>query len=372
MPTTEDEDSLEEDSSDRLARYADEWRPVRDVREPRFHGSSPRRDRPDRQLQWGPLVAAAAAGFLISLFGPFRSVDPELEKQLASLQSELQSARDRAAQLESQLSGAPESVDKADAPEERASEREPQAAAPEPTPEQVVDRKEPVASPAAAKEAEPPAATAPSPISTPSPEPPRSEPDQVALAEPQGSVSVYEVPDRSAPVVRSTSGSVQVLAPERAGWTTEAQPTLYWHASQGMQSAGEFTLTREGEDEPLVRGRLPAPDAAGIQRIELSEAEISLDVGASYRWTVSYTDPARSRADVAIGGIRRVAPPETGRAIAGATAVTERLDALERAGLWYDALDLVTRSIEDNSGARNLIARRNAMLAQVGIQLPSS
>jgi Domain of Unknown Function (DUF928) len=391
MPTAEDEDSLEEDSTDRLARYSEQWRPVREVREPRFQGVSPRRDRPDRQLQWGPLLAAAAAGFLISLFGPFRSIDREQEKELANLQAELQSTQERAAQLESELSAAREGVGEADAPEPRASEREQQAepeqqserepqAPPEPkreartelSPEEVLGRTKPVANPEAANETETAAATPPTPVSTPSPEPSRTEPDQVALAEPQGSVSVYEVPDRAAPVVRSISRSVQVLAPERAGWTTEAQPTLYWHASQGMQSPGEFTLVREGDDEPLVRGRLPAPDAAGIQRIELSEADISLDEGASYRWTVSYADPAHSRADVAIGGIRRVAPPETLRASADAASVPERLDALERAGLWYDALDLVTRSIENNSGAKNLVARRNAMLARVGIELPSS
>lgn len=381
MPTMEDEESLEEDSPDRLARYADNWRPVRDVRE-----FSPRRDRPDRQLQWGPLLAAAAAGFLISLFGPCRSTNPELEEELANLQSELQSTRDRVAQLESELSAARESAGKADAPERRASEHEPQAA-PEPkregrselTPEEVLGRKEPVANPEAAKETEPPAATTPTPISNPSPEPSRTEPDRVALAEPQGAVSVYDIPDPAAPIVRSTSRSgtpgvavLQALAPERAGWTTEAQPTLYWHASEGMQFPGEFTLIREGEDEPLVRGRLSAPDGAGIQRIELSRSDISLDEGASYRWTVSFVDPAHSRTNLATGGIRRVAPPETLRAITDASSVPGRLDALERAGLWYDALDLVTRSIEDNSGAKNLVARRNAMLARVGIHLPSS
>ena len=383
MPTMEDEESLEEDSPDRLARYADDWRPVRDVRGP---GYSPRRDRPDRQLQWGPLLAAAAAGFLISLFGPCRSTDPELEKSSRTCNPSSRARGTASAQLESELSAARESVGEADAPERRASEREQQTerepqAAPEPkregrselTPEEVSGRKEPVANPEAAKETEPPAATTPTPISNPSPEPSRTEPDQVALAEPQGAVSVYDVPDPAAPIVRSTSRSgLQVLAPERAGWTTEAQPTLYWHASEAMQSPGEFTLIREGEDEPLVRGRLSAPDGPGIQRIELSQSDISLDEGASYRWTVSFADPAHSGTDLAIGGIRRVAPPETLRAITGASSVPERLDALERAGLWYDALDLVTRSIEDNSGAKNLVARRNAMLARVGIHLPSS
>lgn len=386
IPTAEDEESLEEDSPDRLARYADNWRPVRDVREPRepSYGFSPRRDRPDRQLQWGPLLAAAAAGFLIAMFGPCQSTNPQREEELANLQSELQSTRDRAAQLESELSAARESVGEADAPERRASEHEPQAA-PEPkqegrsevSPEEVSRREEPVANPEAASE--PPVATNPSPISNPSPKPAGTEADRVALAEPQGAVSVYDVPDPAAPVVRSTSRSgtpgvavLQVLAPEQAGWTTEAQPSLYWHASEGMQFPGQFTLIREGEDEPLLRGRLSAPDEAGIQRIELSRSDISLEEGASYRWTVSFVDPAHSGTELAIGGIRRVAPPKTLRAITDASSVPERLDALERAGLWYDALDLVTRSIEDNSGAKNLVARRNAMLARVGIHLPSS
>jgi Domain of Unknown Function (DUF928) len=410
IPTSEDEESLGEDSpEDLLARYSDEsWRPVRDVRDPDgpFQGVPPRRDRFDRQLPWGPVLAAAAAGFLIAIaLGPCRSTDPLQQGELANLQSELQTARDRAGQLESELA-ARESVGKTDAPDERRasereqhaapapSEREQQAAptpsedkqptAPAPkregrselTPEEVLRLEKRNANPEAAKEAEPSeaAAPAPTPVSDPSPEPSRAEPDQVAFAESQGSVSVYEAPDPAAPIVRSTSRSeLQALAPERAGWTTEAKPTLYWHASHAMQSAGEFTLIREGEDEPLLRARLTAPDGAGIQRIELAQSDVSLEEGTSYRWTVSFAD-AHSGADrdVATGGIRRVAPPETLRATTGAAPLTERLDALERAGLWYDALDLVLRSIEDNSGAKNLVARRNAMLARVGIQLPSS
>jgi hypothetical protein len=275
---------------------------------------------------------------------------------------------------------------------EAQTEREPQAAtAPkregrtELTPEEVLrrqePRQEPVANPEAAKEADPPAATSPTPISNASPEPPRTEPVRVALAEPQqvAAVSVYDFPDSAGPVVRASSRSdtpglavLQALAPERAGWTTEAQPTLYWHASEGTRFPCEFKLIREGEDEPLVRVQLPAPDATGIQRIELSQFGVSLAEGASYRWSVSFVDLERSGADRAIGGIRRVAPPETVRAITDAGPGPERLDALERAGLWYDALDLVTRSIERNPGAENLVARRNAMLTRVGIQLPSS
>jgi outer membrane biosynthesis protein TonB len=372
LSTSDDEKPLEEDSPPRLPRYADD--PPRPVRERMYSGQP--RHRPDRQLSWGPLLAAAAAGFLISVMvGPCGRTDPRREQELASVQSDLQGARDRIAELESQLPTAREGVPEAAAAEQpRASEPEPQAPPPpearsEPKPEARSEpppeprREEPIARAEAAKESPPP----------------QPEAERVALAEQHDAVSVYEVPDPHAPIVRSTPRSsaggvapMQVLAPERAGWTTEAKPTLYWHASKGMPSAGQFTLIREGQDEPLVRGRLTAPDGPGIQRIELSQSDVSLEVGASYRWTISFADPAHSGSELAIGGIRRVAPPETLRAVAGPASVTERLDALERAGLWYDALDLVTRTIEDNSGAKNLVARRDAMLARVGLHLPSS
>jgi hypothetical protein len=391
-----------------VARYSDDApRPVRedfdfDEPYPRFDRG---RDRFDRRLRWGPLAAAAAAGFAIAIwFGPCRA-HPQLETgegdlANASSQPELQSAQDRA-QPESAPSAKHESVGKADASERGAKADTPkddalepgaperkQETAPAPkrerhaelTPEEVL-RKEPTANPEAAKEAEPQAATVAIPEAAKETEPSRTEPDQIALAEPQrvAAVSAYDLPDSVGPVDRATSRSgtpglpaLQALAPERAGWTTEAQPTLYWHASEGTQFPCEFKLTREGEDEPLVRVQLPAPGGAGIQRIELSQFGVTLDEGASYRWSVSLVDLEHSGADLAIGGIRRVAPPETLRAITDASAVPEHLDALEHAGIWYDALDLVTRLIERNPGAENLVARRNAMLARVGIHLPSS
>jgi hypothetical protein len=89
---------------------------------------------------------------------------------------------------------------------------------------------------------------------------------------------------------------LQALAPERAGWTAEAQPTLYWHASEATSFPCEFKLVREGHDEPLVRVQLPAPGAAGIQRIELSQYGVTLDEGASYRWSVTLVDAENSGA----------------------------------------------------------------------------
>jgi len=386
----EDEEPFEEDPrprSPRSSRYVrgeeeDLPRPVREVLEPepRYHGFQPGSEREEPKFRWGPVLAALAAGFVIAvLFGPRRSADPAREAEFASLQSELQSARDRVGQLESELAATHGGVGPGAAPADRAPEpaqkAEPAAAPPpaesmELTPEEILSRDRASAEPV--REAEPVAVAAPAPVipvSDPSPEPPRAEPTRVALAEPEGSVSIYSDPDPAAPIVRSRAPGIvapQVLAPERVGWTTEAQPTLYWHAMDGARSPGEFTLTREGESEPLVRGKLSPPDGVGIQRLELSQTDISLEEGVSYRWTISFADAQSEGEDRATGGIRRVSRP----APTGAATVTERLDAMERAGLWYDALDLVMRSVENNSGAKNLVSRRRAMLARVGISLP--
>jgi hypothetical protein len=399
-PRWDDEEPFEEDPrpqlprSTRYVRVEDDLpTPVREVleREPRYHGYQPRSEREKRRFRWGPVLAALVAGIVIAItFGPRRSADPAREQELASAESELQRARDRVSAMESELAATQGGVGKADASAQRAPEpvaatvpepvtvtvAEPEAAPPEKpgrtelTPEEVLRLPAPSAEPAG--EAEPEAAAPPAPampVADPSPEPSRSEPSQIALAEPEGSISIYSDPDPASPIVRSRAPGVvapEVLAPERVGWTTEAQPTLYWHAMAGARSPGEFTLTREGESEPLVRGKLFPPDGAGIQRLELSQSDIALEEGVSYRWTISFADPQSGGADRATGGIRRVARP----APIGAATVTERLDAMERAGLWYDALDLVMRSVENNSGARNLVARRRAMLARVGISLP--
>src|SRR5262245_40822298 len=206
--STDDQESREKDSPERLPRYADELRPVRDfgpgAPSPRFR---PHRERPDQQPKWGPLLAAAAAGFLLAVVvGPCRNTDPRREEEFASLQSELQSAQGRVGQLESQLSAAHESVGESEAPEGSAPEPEqptppPKPESPsEPTPEAVSHREEPIANPEATK-SEPAATPRPAVAENPPPKPLGAEGERVALAEPQGSDSVYEVPDPSAPIV---------------------------------------------------------------------------------------------------------------------------------------------------------------------------
>ena len=249
MPTVEDDDSSEEDSPDLLARYSEQWRPVRDVATA-LPWISSRGDRPDRQLQWGPLPRPAAAGFLIVAVRSF-GASIRAGEAGRDLQSELeQTAQTGAAQLEAQPSGnarrstRPTLARAARVEPEQKTERELESQAARsrsgrvaPSCTEEVPR---VAQ--AAKETESPAATAPTPVSTPSSAPPRSEPDQVALAEPQGSVSILcgsrsRRPGRPIDLaIGAGSGT------ERAGWTTKAQPDLYWHAARSMQSTGELTL----------------------------------------------------------------------------------------------------------------------------------
>ena len=104
-PRWDDEEAFEDDPRPRSprTRYVrddgdDLPRPVREVLEPepepRYHGFPSERE--ESRFRWGPVLAALVVGFVLAiLFGPRRSADPAREEQIASLEAELQSARDR-------------------------------------------------------------------------------------------------------------------------------------------------------------------------------------------------------------------------------------------------------------------------------------
>jgi hypothetical protein len=125
-------------------------------------------------------------------------------------------------------------------------------------------------------------------------------------------------------------------------------------------------IARDGE--VIAQRTLPSPTPAGIVRISLAELGATLETGVLYEWTLSVSpDPDdRSKDAVVGGGIKRVELPlDPNR-----SAPEQRLTALERAGLWYDALDLISTSIDKNPGAQSLLEHRSALLRVVGVDPP--
>ena len=204
---------------------------------------------------------------------------------------------------------------------------------------------------------------------------------EAAQTKPAGPASgvKFRPPTSSAPSVRVTGGSrgtgdtlltLDVLAPDDIGITTSEQPSLFWFQSRPADAKFELTLLQENKVKPLVQVTVERSSKAGIQRLKLSEQGVKLAVGVEYQWVVALiTDPDNRSTDlVASGVIKRVEPSaELKEKIAQASpAVLPGVYA--EAGIWYDALSVLSDQIEAHPGDKALRETRVDLLRQVGLK----
>jgi hypothetical protein len=188
----------------------------------------------------------------------------------------------------------------------------------------------------------------------------------------------YRPPMRGAPASRVGGASrgigdatleLSVLAPDHTGLTTKSQPTLYWYLSKPVNARLDVTVTNDEEIDPLLEKTIGIPESGGIQRLDLATAGTRLEPGIEYRWFVSITPDEEQRSNdiVASGTIEYTAPDaDLERRVAGADE-REQAALFAENGMWYDAIDSLSRAIERNPDDASLRALRAAMLEQVGL-----
>ncbi len=195
-------------------------------------------------------------------------------------------------------------------------------------------------------------------------------------------VPSYRPPMRGAPASRlggahrgseGDDWTLLVLAPEHTGQTTAAQPTLYWYTSKDLEQPVEITLIARDAIEPLLEHRLEGPVSAGVQSVALADFGISLKPDTEYQWFVSaIMDPTQRSKDYTAGAaIQRVAADQQMLARLQNAAVEERPFIYAQAGLWFDAIDALSRRIKAlpaDSAARQ---QRRALVEQVGLKMPT-
>jgi hypothetical protein len=192
-------------------------------------------------------------------------------------------------------------------------------------------------------------------------------------------VPAYHPPLRGAPAsrfgggtrgLRQTELAVQVLAPDHTGLTSHAQPTLYWYASAPVGAPVKVTLLAKGASKPLLATTLPASTGAGVHAIDLARLGVTLRPNTEYEWFVAVVpeDPEqRSRAQVAGGTLRRIEADAATRASVKSAGDRGAPTAYAAAGLWYDAIDSISRLIERNPTDADLRAGRAALLDQANL-----
>lgn len=192
----------------------------------------------------------------------------------------------------------------------------------------------------------------------------------------------YKAPLRGAPATRVGGGTrsvgtkpmtVLVLAPNETGYTTHDKPTLYWYVSQPLEHPVELTLisleSLDAASKPAVELKLNPPTRPGVHPLSLAEHNIALKPGVEYQWFVAaVNNPSQRSNDVVAGGtIKRVAETDAVRARLKDAPAAGRPALYAGEGIWYDAIDELSRQIAAQPGNRQLHEQRAALLEQVGL-----
>jgi len=182
-----------------------------------------------------------------------------------------------------------------------------------------------------------------------------------------------------APSVRVTGGSrgsgdstitLDVLAPDETGLTTQEAPSLLWYQSKPAPAKFELTLLEENKPRPLLQVKANGNGQAGIQRIKLSDHNVKIAPGIEYQWVVALVTDADNRSSdlVASGVIKRI---EASVDLKGKVATADPATlagVYAEAGIWYDALSVLTDQIEADPGNNKLRETRADLLRQVGLK----
>jgi len=189
---------------------------------------------------------------------------------------------------------------------------------------------------------------------------------------------IYIPPLRGAPASRVGGASrgltdarvtLSVLAPNHTGLTISEQPSLYWYLADPVAARLELTLIDDQAINPLAEIQLSAPDAPGIQHVDLSKHDIKLKPGVEYQWFVALVpDPKQRSKDILAGGtIKRVEPSPTLSAKLVHARGQQLTYVYAEEGIWYDAIAAVSGLIENAPDNANLKAQRATLLEQVGL-----
>ncbi len=165
------------------------------------------------------------------------------------------------------------------------------------------------------------------------------------------------------------SVTLEVLAPDHAGLTVSAQPTLYWFVSQRIETDAELTIVDDTSVDPLLELKLTPPIEPGIHALSLEEHGIQLAPNVPYQWFVAVVvDPSQRSYDVIAGGeIERVAQTSELASQLRSVGTQETPQAYAEAGIWYDALDGLSTQIGNSPNDARLRQQRAVLLDQVGL-----
>ena len=163
--------------------------------------------------------------------------------------------------------------------------------------------------------------------------------------------------------------SLYVLAPGHIGATISTQPTLFWYQSQPTGAQFELVIIGEDKTKPIFEKKFDSAGWSGIKEINLTDFGIELSKGIPYMWSVSIIpEPEHRSKDIIAAGTIVVIDPSKSLASALITKSQEDLVyILSEEGIWYDALEKISRLIALQPERSELRVLRAELLDQVNL-----
>ncbi|MEM7016272.1 MAG: DUF928 domain-containing protein [Pseudomonadota bacterium] len=189
----------------------------------------------------------------------------------------------------------------------------------------------------------------------------------------------YKPPAVGAPTRRVGGGTrsagtpplLAVLAPESTGYTTQAQPTLYWATSKVLSEPFSITINVNNPDMPIletIASQNVMVSSPGIQSFSLAEHGITLKPNMDYEWAVTIvSDDVAMKTAFTAGTIKHVESSDTLAKRLESAKDKETPYIYAEEGIWYDAIHALSNLINQSSGDASLMQARISMLKQVNL-----
>lgn len=201
--------------------------------------------------------------------------------------------------------------------------------------------------------------------------------DPAAARAPAGQAAppIYIPPRRGAPADLAPAATrsplmqqkLKLLAPDHVGLTVSDRPTLYMYVGERGHLQVLVTRGAEAAGPAVASGRVEVAEAPAIRPLDLGAMKATLEPGQDYRVTLMLFDRGGIVRSTESAVLRRVGEPVELAVIAAGADPAARARAYASAGIWFDAVDSISRAIAAAPDAAGPREDRAALLEQAGL-----
>ncbi|OKH33952.1 hypothetical protein NIES2119_21930 [[Phormidium ambiguum] IAM M-71] len=157
-----------------------------------------------------------------------------------------------------------------------------------------------------------------------------------------------------------------------SGRTTSDRPTFWFYLPKQLteKTPVEFVVYDSANNYIYRTNFTAAGTRSGLINLTIPDTVKSLEVGKTYSWMFSiYCDPASpSKAVFVEGTIQRINPDSTLQIRLQAATSIEQVSLYAANGIWFEALNILAKLYQTNSGQRSIANAWVSLLQQAKLE----